>query len=437
MNTLTTDLRSWTRTTLGIVIVLLVVQFVTGVLLAFYYVPSVDHAHQSVAFMEKVVASGGWLRSLHHYGSQWLALFAFLHVIQLFVNRGYETSRLQWTVAILLLALIMAAGTTGYSLPWDARAFFSTRIGEGLVGGLPFVGQLARLWLLGGSEISTLTLSRLFALHVLITPFLILAVIGWQFHKQRCANDSQEGGNAPAPPLELSRQSLSGGLIFLALSLWTIKHHAPLGPAVAAAPAEYLPRPGAQYLWLYQSLKYVPGGVGSLFAVLGPGLVIVLLLCLPRLRVGWRRITGGVVLGVTTLLIVSMTTLAYLADRHPATRSQLNTQEVAEQNFRVAPFEPGTIGTSPATARTIEAPRVYVAWCANCHGVHGEGATQGTSRFPALLGVASKPRRTKDDVAMLLFSPEVYGLKPPMISFKGKLTTAEMQEIAEWVATLK
>src|SRR5215470_9599006 len=173
------DMRAWLQTTTGIVAVLLLVQFLTGVLLAFYYVPSVDHAHTTVSYIEKVVSSGSWLRSLHHYGSRWLALFAFLHVARLFRDEAYAYRKIQWVVAVLMLALVMAAAGTGYSLPWDARAFFSTRIAEGLMNGLPFGGRYARLWLLGGSEISTITLSRFFALHVLITPFVILVVIGW------------------------------------------------------------------------------------------------------------------------------------------------------------------------------------------------------------------------------------------------------------------
>ena len=152
--------RGWLEATGGIVAVLLFVQFITGVLLAFYYVPSVDHAHTTVAYVEKVVSSGTWLRALHHYGSQWLAVFVFLHVIRLFFGKAYVENRIQWLVAILLLGLVMAAGGTGYSLPWDARAFFSTRVAEGLMAGLPFVGRMMRLWLLGGSDISTITLSH-------------------------------------------------------------------------------------------------------------------------------------------------------------------------------------------------------------------------------------------------------------------------------------
>ena len=78
------DRGSWLDVTSGIVVMLLGVQFLTGILLAFYYVPSVDHAYTSVSFIEKVVSSGSWLRSLHHYGSQWLTLFLFLHVVRLF-----------------------------------------------------------------------------------------------------------------------------------------------------------------------------------------------------------------------------------------------------------------------------------------------------------------------------------------------------------------
>src|SRR6478672_3655930 len=79
----------WLRTTGAIVFVLLCVQFVTGALLAFYYVPSVDHAYTSISFIEKVVSSGSWIRSLHHYGSQWLPFFLFLHLVRLRICEAY------------------------------------------------------------------------------------------------------------------------------------------------------------------------------------------------------------------------------------------------------------------------------------------------------------------------------------------------------------
>ena len=194
----------WSRTTAGIVALLLVLQLVTGTLLAFYYVPSADHAHVTVAYVEKVLPAGSWLRALHYHGSQWLALFLFLQIVQLFWRRSYDTRPVAWIFSILLLALILSSGATGYSLPWDARAFFSTRVADGIVGGLPLIGDTARAWLTGGNEISTLTLSRFFALHVFVTPALILLLTVTRFFILRDPVVSTRLGVPASPPPSIS-----------------------------------------------------------------------------------------------------------------------------------------------------------------------------------------------------------------------------------------
>jgi ubiquinol-cytochrome c reductase cytochrome b subunit len=420
--------RGWWQTTGGIVGILLLVQFVTGILMAFYYVPSVDHAHTTVSYIEKVVSSGSWLRSLHHYGSQWLSVFVFIHVIRLFLDRAYTANRTQWIVAGLLLGLVMAAGGTGYSLPWDARAFFSTRIAEGLMAGLPFVGRLARLWLLGGSDISTLTLSRFFALHVLLIPALIVAAVVWRVWGLSFAK------------LFGARHAIAGGVVFLALALWCLKYPAPLGPSVAEMTAEYLPRPGSQFLWLYQSLKYIPGGLGSITGVVLPGIVLTVLILLPWLK--RSRLIGSSLLGAGVVVVLLMTTAAYLSDcRDQKTREQLSKQAAAEEAWRHKLFDPARLTLASASAPTEAAsggpPAAYIEFCANCHGKNGEGARQGRLNFPPLLDVAAKPRRTVDDVVGLLKDPTAYGLQPPMKSFSNKLTEQQMREIAEWIVKLK
>ena len=419
-------IQAWLQSTTGIVVVLLLVQFLTGVLLAFYYVPSVDHAYTTVSYIEKVVSSGSWIRSLHHYGSQWLTVFVFLHVIRLFWSRAYATNRIQWIVAILLVGLVMAAGGTGYSLPWDARAFFSTRVAEGLMAGLPIAGSMARLWLLGGSEISPVTLSRFFALHVLVIPALIGLVVVWRLFRSRVAE------------LFGSRDAIVGALAFLVLALWALKHPAPLGPSVADAGADYLPRPGAQFLWLYQSLKYIPGGLGSIVGVVLPGIVLAVLVALPWLK--RQRLIAGSLLGLGVVLVVIMTTASYLSDRRdPKTAQQFARQAAAEEAWRREPFKPVAItlaATTPANA-TGGAPVMYTKFCVNCHGPHGEGAQQGPLKFPPLLDVSAKPRRSVDDIVSLLKDPTAYGLQPPMRSFSTKLTEEQMREIAEWIVKLK
>ena len=422
------DVRDWLQTTGGVVGVLLLVQFLTGVLLAFYYVPSVDHAHTTVAYIEKVVSSGSWLRSLHHYGSQWLALFVFLHVVRLFLTKAYVDRKLAWIAAVAMLGLVMAAAGTGYSLPWDARAFFSTRVAEGLMGGLPLVGRNARFWVLGGNEISTLTLSRFFAVHVLIVPFAMLGVIAWQFARRACwAN--------------VTRNAIAGGVVFVALAIWCAKFPAPLGPPVETMTADYLPRPGAQFLWLYQMLKYVPGGLGSLFGVVLPALGTGILLLAPWLGARMKKPIGGAVLAGIALLVTTMTIAAHLSDRRdPRAREQLARQATQESAWRSEPFDPQSLQQPPeaqAANSTSNAPVMYQKFCVNCHGPHGEGAQQGTLRFPPLLDVAAKPRRTAEDIVNLLKDPAAYGLEPPMRSFNEKLTEDQMREIAAWVVQLK
>jgi ubiquinol-cytochrome c reductase cytochrome b subunit len=430
---------------------LLFVQLATGLLLAFYYAPTIDHAHASVSFIEKVLAAGSWVRALHHYGSQWLPVFLFIYVIELFWRRAYSLRRPRWLTAVVLLALVFAGAATGYSLPWDARAFFSTRVAQGIAGGLPLAGSVARRWLLGGDNISTLTLSRFFALHVLITPFLILAVVGWKI--LRSASATEESLWLRFAQRRVAANIGLAFIAFLMLAFYAKKFPAPLGPAAADAGPNYLPRPGTQFRWLYESLKHLPVAAGSLLAIVAPLLFFVVLLSLPWFsKTGSRkfgpdraRIASGILLSLAFLFVVSMSIVSYVNDqRDPHTRDQLAKQAAAEAAFRNEPFTPELLGDDAAISRpssspslTTTIPAAYTKLCANCHGEHGEGARQGPLKFPPLLGVGQKPKRSIDDIVHLLDDPKAYGLEPPMKSFAGKLTDEEKRQIAEWIVTLK
>ncbi|MBV9956795.1 MAG: cytochrome b N-terminal domain-containing protein [Acidobacteria bacterium] len=450
---------AWARTTAGAVCMLVAVQVITGVLLAFYYVPSAESAHATVAYMEKVVPAGAWMRALHHYGSQWLTLFLVLHLAQGFWRASYRRRPVGWLASVLLLALVMAGGATGYSLPWDARAFFSTRVAEGIAGGLPLVGDALHHWLLGGTEISTMTVSRFFAVHAFANPALIVLVIAARlfiFREPRTKEEGRASSWEGWQQEQFARQAIVAGAVFLALALYALKYHAPLGPAASDAEMGYLPRPGAQFLWLFQTLKYLPGPVASLFAAVVPGLILVGLALLPFLDARqWRRTSSykprkasAVLFSLALLLIVTMTAVAYIGDaRDPNVRAQLERQSAEEAAFRAEPFEPQRpaapapstpqANATPSPAASVPSPdsppAAYIKQCANCHGSHGQGAKP----FPKLLGVGSKPRRTVEDIIGLLNDPVAYGLEPPMKSFATKLTDQEKREIAEWVVILK
>src|ERR1051325_2594167 len=130
-----TGLEAWARTTAGVVAMLVALQAVTGVLLAFYYVPSAESAHTTVAYIEKVLPAGSWLRALHHYGSQWLTLFLVLPLAQMFWRKGYSRRPVGWMSTVILLSLVLAGGGGGVSLPRGGRAPLRTAGAQGIPGG--------------------------------------------------------------------------------------------------------------------------------------------------------------------------------------------------------------------------------------------------------------------------------------------------------------
>lgn len=473
-------LEAWARTTAGIVVMLLALQVTTGLLLGFYYVPSTESAHTTVAYIEKVVPAGSWIRSLHHYGSQWLTLALVFHLAQMFWRSTYRRRPVGWMASVLLLGLILAAGATGYSLPWDARAFFGTRVTEGIAGGLPFVGDSARAWLLGGSEISPITLARFFALHALIIPALILTVLTarlFVFRERGLVSAAEERKLEKWMHRQVLRNAIAAGVVFVALALYSWKFFAPLGPPADTAAPGYLPRPGAQFLWLFQMLKYLPGRAASVIALALPALIIFGLAMLPflkrplsRVMVHPRRNIGVALFSLAFLLVIGLTIIAFVDDaRNPLTLAQLRRQEAEETAFRNAPFTPlrartsesvsiepqtnngnsnnggqtpdGSPSPSPqvksspiaSTNNAGAPPESYITHCSACHGTRGQGAPM----MPKLLGVASKPRRTVEDIINLLNDPLAYGIEPPMKSYRDKLTEAEKREMAEWIAGLK
>jgi len=146
-----------------------------------------------------------------------------------------------------------------------------------------------------------------------------------------------------------------------------------------------------------------------------------------------------VILAAVAVWVVSMTATSYLSDRRdPRIRQQLLKQQAEEQQFRARPFEATVLNLGGTAAQTqSSAPPAYTTFCANCHGAHGEGGRQGALKFPPLIGVGSKPRRTVDDIVGLLNDPTAYGLEPPMRSFATKLTDQEKRDIAQWVVGLK
>ncbi len=154
-------------------------QAVTGIFLAMYYQPDVSRAYESAAHITNEVFLGELVRGMHRWGSTVMIVLIFLHLGRTFVFGAYKYPReLNWVIGVLLLVLTLAMGFTGYLLPFDQRSFWATVVGVNINASNPVIGPYLADFLRGGAEFGGATLSRFYALHMLLIPGLIGALIG-------------------------------------------------------------------------------------------------------------------------------------------------------------------------------------------------------------------------------------------------------------------
>jgi quinol-cytochrome oxidoreductase complex cytochrome b subunit len=154
-------------------------QAVTGVFLAMYYEPDPSRAYESAERITNELFLGELVRGMHRWGSTVMLLLVFLHMGRTFFFGAYKYPReLNWIIGVILLVLTLLMGFTGYLLPFDQRSFWATVVGVNLNSSGPIVGPYLADFLRGGPEFGAYTLSRFYAMHMLLIPGLIAALIG-------------------------------------------------------------------------------------------------------------------------------------------------------------------------------------------------------------------------------------------------------------------
>jgi quinol-cytochrome oxidoreductase complex cytochrome b subunit len=154
-------------------------QAVTGIFLAMYYNPDASRAYESVSHISNEVFAGELVRGMHKWGSTVMVVLVFLHMARTFVFGAYKYPReLNWVIGVVLLVLTLTMGLTGYLLPFDQRSYWATIVAVNLNASAPMIGPFVADFLRGGAEFSSVTITRFYALHMLLIPVLIAALIG-------------------------------------------------------------------------------------------------------------------------------------------------------------------------------------------------------------------------------------------------------------------
>ena len=170
---------NWMQTLGSATLTAFIVQTVTGVILAMYYRPDPDTAYASIQHITNDVTLGWMVRGMHRWGASLFIILMFMHMGRVFLFGAYKYPReLNWIVGVLLLAMGLLEGFTGYLLPWDQTAYWATVVGINLNGTAPFLGPFIASFLRGGAEIGPETLARFYSIHMLLIPGAIIGLIG-------------------------------------------------------------------------------------------------------------------------------------------------------------------------------------------------------------------------------------------------------------------
>jgi menaquinol-cytochrome c reductase cytochrome b subunit len=156
-----------------------IVQAVTGVFLAMFYTPSATQAYASISHINNDVPLGQLVHGMHKWGSSLMVILIFLHMGRTFFFGAYKYPReLNWVIGVVLLILTMTMAFTGYLLPFDQRSYWASIVGININGTGPIIGPYLSDFLRAGPEVGATTLSRFYAIHMLLVPGAIIALIG-------------------------------------------------------------------------------------------------------------------------------------------------------------------------------------------------------------------------------------------------------------------
>lgn len=283
---------NWLFTLGSLSFLLFVVQGATGIVLAFYYVPSPDHAYQSMEYIIQEVTLGSVVQGIHHWSASAMVIVVMLHLIRTFFYGAYLAPReLTWIIGVFLLVLTLAFGFTGYLLPWDQKSYWATVVGTSVPKDIPIIGPFIVRLLRGGEEVSALTLSRFYSVHMLILPLFMALLIGVHIYMIRLHDmaghwrEDHPGKARKRPffPHSLFKDAVVFTVVFALIILLAIFVPLELEKIAGTLDPTYQPRPEWYFMWLFQLLKYFEGKFEAVGTLVIPIIGFLLLIFLPFL----------------------------------------------------------------------------------------------------------------------------------------------------------
>lgn len=371
----------------------LMIQIVTGSLLAFAYVPSGAEAYTTLQYLTFEQPLGWVLRGIHYWGSNFMVAIMFMHMTQVFLFGAYKYPReITWLSGCVLMLCTLGMAFTGQVLRFDEDAYWGLGIGAAIVGRVPIFGdQLVHL-MLGGPILASETLSRFFSLHVFIIPGTILALVALHlrmvltkgineypkpghlvnrdtYDKEYAEIIKKEG--IPFAPHGIWKDLVAasiviGGILFCALVF------GPKGPTGPPYPIQIdtVPRPDFFFMWIFAAAALMPDYMETFLLLVGAPVIILILFALPFINntgeKSWRRRPISVMVVIFSYLVLGI--LTYLGITSPWSPVMAAWTSDPTNITRIE-------GRSPLELQGLVL--IQNKQCRNCHAIDGVGGQRG------------------------------------------------------------
>ena len=414
-------------------------QVVTGIALAFAYIPSASEAWSTLHFINDTAPFGHFLRGLHYYGASAMILMVGVHMAQVFLAGAYKFPReLNWATGVLLLGFTLVMGFTGQLLRADQNAVWTVVVAAEQAGRVPFLGPWLAHFIMGGNTVGGATFTRFFAIHVFVMPGFIFAFVGlhlWLVLRHGVSEPPQPG--KPVNP-ETYRQEYQEllhktgrpfwpdaawrDMVFCLAMIVVIALLAGWDgpPALGKLPdpsiVEASPRPDWYFMWYFAVLALLPHGTEQYLLVYGPLFVGLILTTLPFVFNRGERSPRQRPWAVATvfIVVVAIATLWVAGVKSPWS-----------PNFNAQPLSATIVGAT--NGPVLAGAQVFqTKGCLNCHSVGGDGGRRG----PDLTAVAD--RLTPNLMILRIANGGVN-----MPAYAANLTPAQMNALVAFLQTRK
>lgn len=420
----------WRNTLGSLAGALLLVQIVTGFLIALYYVPHPEAAYASLQWFADNITLGWFVRALHYWGASFIVVGLFLHACRVFFSGAYKKPReVNWLVGLALLGVVVLLAFTGQLLPYNQMGYWAATVGIQIASSAPIIGDKVGELLRGGDTVGALTLTRFYALHVVLLPIVLGLLVGLHLyllrrHGPKAATGDTSGKTDTFFPAQFFRDMVVISVALVGLGLVAAIVRGPHSGPLDLSATDYTPRPEWYFLAHYELLRLTQGQAGKVFvAFVLPNVFLLLLVLLPWLDRGRtaafkdRPITVGagifVIAGIVGLTLFGLATAP----------EQGEAAQVAEVE---APQE----AESPEDRLIALGRRVYrQERCTECHMVRGRGREIG----PNLTYVGA--RLQEDYLREWLKDPERF--KPDTVMPAVQVRGDEFDALVFYLMSLK